>query len=645
MISSATAELVNGRLPDGVRMYDLGSHRVKDLPSPEHLLQLDIEGLPRDFPPLKTLGATSSLPAAATPMVGRDRELAELDELLSDPAVRLVTLTGPGGAGKTRLGLEVARRSIQTYPDGVYFVSLAAVVDVDGLWASIAAALDVPSEIRSPAALVTFLAQRSILLVLDNLEQVVGADSVVEQVVQQARRTFILATSRRPLHLYAEHEYALSALELPAHKGLEAAERSSAVQLFVQQARRVRSGFRLTPANSADVVAVCQRVDGLPLAVELAASRLKLLSPRALLGHMDAGLDLATGGSRDSSRQRTLRSTIAWSYDLLSPQTQGCFRRFAVVSGGADLDAIRQVVIPRDGPEQPDPLDVVAELVDASVVTVGESPDGEPRLDMLRTIRAYALSELSASAELALVRDQHAHYYMGLVEELSPLMQTDRRAEATARLATEQDNLRAGLQWLVHAPAPGEPMTESLRLAVRASEALLEFWVASGQLSEATRWTARLIESLGGEQGTDSPELVSCLQVMAAALRGEGDMETATTYAGASVAMCRRLKDPHSLANALLTLAGMQLHQGQLSAARSSLDEASDAAGHWQDAGYRLNSLSSYAILETLEHDLERASLRYGEVLELATALGNTEFALIARHNMVDVLRQLVPWI
>ena len=641
VISSATAELVQGRLPNGVRLRDLGSHQLKDLPSLEHLLQLDIEGLPRDFPPLKTVGAASSLPAPPTPMVGRDRELVELDALLGEPGVRLVTLTGPGGSGKTRLGVEVARRLIQANPDGVYFVSCAAAVDGDGLWASIADALGVAPENRPPAALRATLAQRPILLVLDNLEQVVGADAVVEQLLQQARKVSVIVTSRRPLHLAAEHEYALPALELPAHEGLEAAERSAAIQLFVQQARRVRSGFRLTPANSADVVAVCRRVDGLPLAIEVAAARLKLLSPRALLGHMDAGLDLTTGGGQGSSRQRTLRSTIAWSYDLLSPQMQGCFRRFAVFSGGADLDAIREVVIPLHGSDRPDPLDVVAELVDASLVTVAEAPDGEPRVEILRTIRAFALDQLSASSELRLARDQHARHYLGVVEKQSPLMQTDRRTEARTRLATEHDNVREALGWLLQAQAPGEPMTESLRMAARLCKELLDFWVATGQLSEAGRWAARVIESLGGEHGADSPELASCLQIMSGARRGQGDMKAALTYARASVAMCRRLGDPHSLANAFLIRAAMELHDGQLVAARLSLDEACDVAGEWEDPDYRLNALCTTAILEGIEHHWEPSYGLYGELLELATAVGNAEFALIARHNIAELLRSL----
>ncbi len=372
VVSSATAELVS--LGDDVRLRDLGSHRLKDIPAPEHLFQLAMEGLQTEFPSLKTLGAASSLPVPTTPLVGRDGELAELTALLRSPGVRLVTLTGPGGSGKTRLAIGVAQRLVEMFPDGVFFVPLAAVSTVEVMWTSIAEVLDVPPEDRVPPSLFSYLAHRSALLVLDNLEQLSGADGVVADLLEAAPKVSVIATSRRPLHVSGEHEHPVPPLELPDDADLAGASTSAAVQLFVQRARMVRPSFALTVDNAADVVAVCTRLDGLPLAIELAAARSKLLSPHALLARLDKVLDIAASGSQGSSRQQTMRNTIAWSYDLLTPQQQVFFRRLGVFAGGADLDAIAAVTTTENGTGGDDPLDLVADLVDASLITVIDIP-------------------------------------------------------------------------------------------------------------------------------------------------------------------------------------------------------------------------------------------------------------------------------
>jgi len=640
VISAATAELVRGRLPEGVRLLDLGSHHLKDMPAPERLFQLQGEGLRGVFPPLKTVGAASSLPAAATPLVGRDRELADL-AVVGSPGVRLVTLTGPGGSGKTRLALEVARRSIEAFPDGVYFVPLAAVDSAEAMWTSIADSLNVAPEARTAPRLLSDLAHRTTLLVLDNLEQLAGADAVVAELLDGAPNVTVVATSRRPLHLPAEFEYALEPLDLPVGRSLDEAQQSAAVQLFVQQARRVRSGFTLTSVNAAEVTAACRRLDGLPLAIELAASRIKLLSPRALLGRLDAGLDLAATGTHGSSRQRTLRDTVNWSYDLLSPERQAYFRRLGVFAGGADLEAIRAIVVPDDGLGGTDPFDVMADLVDASLVTVAEDPDGEPRFGMLETIHAYARDRLSASGDLDTVRERHALHFVHLVETLAPLMDTERRTEARGRLEVEHDNLREALTWAVRAPTVADSETQPVAVGTRLCKGLAEFWAASGNSSEGRLFINVLIDCLGGIEGPDRPELAWALQAMSTAVRDGGDLQTAKRYATASVAMWRRLDDRNQLATALHILAAMELHLGHPAATRSLLEEAFLLAGESGDKPYLLRALADFAILEGFEHNYERSLELNAQVLRLADELGNPELAILARHNVAESLRLL----
>jgi class 3 adenylate cyclase/DNA-binding SARP family transcriptional activator len=308
VLSSAAAELAAASLPEGVRLRDLGSHQLKDIPRPEHLLQLAIEGLPSDFAPLRTLGTASSLPRPATPLVGREGEVAQLTALLGSPQVRLVTLTGPGGTGKTRLAIAVAERLVQQFPDGVYFVDLATATTTDVMWTTIAETLDVPPEGRIPPGFFSHVAHRSALLILDNLEQVTAADEVVAELLQEAPQVVVVATSRRPLNVPGELQHAVPPLELPEHADFASAAGAGAVQLFLQAARSVRSGFAVTPDNIADVVAICSRLDGLPLAIELAAARSKLLAPPALLARLDMALDMKASGVGRPTRQQTLRT-------------------------------------------------------------------------------------------------------------------------------------------------------------------------------------------------------------------------------------------------------------------------------------------------------------------------------------------------
>ncbi len=356
-----------------------------------------------------------NLPLSLTSFLGRERECVLLQELLT--AERLVTLTGVGGVGKTRLAIAVASSLGDAFPHGVFFVALAAVRDAEVMWKTIADSLDVAGDQPAPEAVTGYLGERRALLVLDNLEQLDDARGVVAALLRAAPALVVLATSRRPLHLQGEHEQPVPPLEIPREASVEEVAACGAARLFVQQADMVRPGFALTPGNSADIAAICRRLDGLPLAIELAASRARLLAPRALLARLGDSLGLAAGDTGRPSRQQTLRNTISWSYDLLAPDLAQVFRRAGVFAGGCDLDALAAVAVAGHSPGAgADPLELVAGLLDVSLITVTEGVDGEPRAGMLETIRDYALERLTQDGDLDDTRRRHARYYAAFAE-------------------------------------------------------------------------------------------------------------------------------------------------------------------------------------------------------------------------------------
>ncbi len=407
VLSDATQALIIDRLPAEARLVDLGWHRLKDLPDPEHLYQATTEGLESDFPAIKSLGAASSLPAPTTALVGRETDLEELSTLLSRPDARLVTLTGAGGSGKTRLAIALADGLVHSFRDGVYFIPLADTTSGDTMWTKLADVLGLAGEAGGSAAILEFLERRHLLIVLDNLEQLPEAGEVVAEVLTACPHLVVIATSRRPLHSPAEHEFAVQPLSLPAETTLEQADRSGAVRLFVLHAQLVRPDFVISDETVADVVAVVQRLDGLPLAIELAAARIKLLHPAALLARLDRAMELSAHDSDRPDRQQTLHDAIAWSYDLLNPEQQHSFRQLGVFVGGCDLDAIAAVV-----GSDPPPIEVVADLVDLSLATIADGPSGELRVDLLQTVADFAREVLKESGELSEARNRHAGHYV-----------------------------------------------------------------------------------------------------------------------------------------------------------------------------------------------------------------------------------------
>jgi len=404
LLSQVTRDLVEQHLPEGVSIRDMGKHRLKDLQRPTHLYQLVIEGLPADFPPLKALDAyPNNLPVQATPLIGREKEMAAIEQLLRRADVRLVSLTGPGGTGKTRLALQVAADMSDLFPEGIYFVDLAPLSDPTQVIPVIAQALGLRE--RENLSLLDYLKeelrQKRTLLLLDDFEQVIDAAARVADLLAAGPQIKIFVTSRAVLHLRAEREFAVPPLSLPDLKeltNLSALLQNEAVALFIQRTQATKPDFQLTESNAPVVVEIVARLDGLPLAIELAAARMKLLSPEALFARLSQRLQILTSGARDVAvLQQTLRNTIEWSYNLLNPQEQRLFRRLAIFAGGCTPEST-EAVCALPGDEEGTILDGLTSLLDKSLLQQREQ-GAEPRFTMFETIHEYALEVLAASGE------------------------------------------------------------------------------------------------------------------------------------------------------------------------------------------------------------------------------------------------------
>ena len=419
LFSQATATLVEQDLPDDISLRDLGEFRLKDLGRPRRLFQLVISGLPADFPRPRTLDTYQhNLPVQLTPFIGREQELNAVQNLLSREDVRLLTLTGPGGTGKTRLGLQVAAELSDHFADGIFFVNLAPISDPTLVLPAIVQALD----IREGSGqlwlerLREVLHQKKLLLLLDNFEQVVSAGVEVVELLAACPQLKIAVTSRESLHVRGEREFAVPPMTLPDLKNLPdlaTLSFNAAVALFLQRAQAVMPDFQLTSANARAIVEICTRLDGLPLAIELAASRVKLLPPQALLSRLDQRLSILTGVSRDApARQQTLRNAIEWSYNLLDEAEQRLFCRLSIFADGSDLQQVELLCATLDdGKATAQTMDGVASLIDKSLLLRIEQDSQEPRLVMLETIREYAIERLIANGELAAT--QHALAALG----------------------------------------------------------------------------------------------------------------------------------------------------------------------------------------------------------------------------------------
>ncbi|MGQ0549297.1 MAG: ATP-binding protein [Armatimonadota bacterium] len=562
------------RLLDSTELRDLGEHRLKDLSAPQHLYQLG-DG---HFPPLRTLHQTN-LPIQPTPLVGRERELEEAGALVRSH--RLLTLTGPGGSGKTRLALQLAAEAVEQFPDGVFWVPLQALRDPTLVERAIGAS------VGADDGLIAHVANKRLLVLLDNFEQVVAAAPVVSSLLAGTPNAKVLVTSREPLHVEAEQRYPVEPLR-----------EDDAAMLFVERARAVAPGFRPTAA----VAEICRRLDGLPLAIELAAARVALLDPEELARRLDRRLPLLATRSRDApARQRTLRATIEWSYELLEPDEQELFRRLAVFAGSFSLEAA-EAVCNAD-------LDALESLVVKSVARRWSSG----RLGMLDTIREYALERFDESPEAEDVRRRHAEFFLAVAESAN--LNPGRLASGGQRLdiaVAEQDNLRAALTWAL---ASG-----SIEFGLRLAVAMDMFWTTQDP-REGVRWFAALLEHPGAEDV--APDL------RAHALRGygsscgiAGDNDAAERLWEQSLALFEQLGDEHGRAVLLHRLGVLAMWKGDLDRARALVEESHAIHERSDDRWERIFGLAqTIGTLGAIARDAGEGQ-RALELIEQSAAMG-----------------------
>jgi predicted ATPase/class 3 adenylate cyclase len=580
LLTEVVERLVAGDLPTGVGLRALGSHRLRDLQEPEEVFQAVAPRLRNLFPPLRGVQShPTNLVALLTTLIGREEELATILRMVDEGGPRLVTLTGPGGSGKTRLALEVAAEALDRYPDGVFLVDLSPLTDPTLVVPTIAAILGVREVAGQSLAqtLSSFLTPKQQLLVLDNCERILAAAPDIAALLAVSPTLAILATSREPLRVRGEHEFPLLPLLLPVADHLPPLEelaQIAAVALFVERATASHPGFALTAENASEVTAICRRLDGLPLAIELVAARVKVLPPAALLTRLEKRLPLLTGGGRDlPTRQRTMLDAIAWSYDLLSPDEQALFRRLAVFAGGFTLEAAEAVDSP--GGVLPT-FDGVVALAEQSLLRQVSSSDEEPRYLMLETVREFGLDRLMSSGDEDDARRRHAEHYLRLSADLEHGVTILMDQYSLTRVVAEHDNVRLALAW---SDEHGE--IDSL---LRLSSLLYGLWFGRGLYREGLQWVERALER--SSHGA-SAALVRALDGAGTLAIFQGDYARGEKSLAKAEALARELGDP-SLVGETLAYSAFLFYRRQefaraeelLSAARRMLGgRADDAPG------------------------------------------------------------------
>jgi predicted ATPase/class 3 adenylate cyclase len=614
LLSQTTRDLLPENL-EGLTFRDLGDHRLKDLTGPQRLHQLCIEGLAVDFPPPRTIeGRVTNLPAQPTPLVGREAELEAVRTLLVDENTRMVTLTGPGGTGKTRIALQVAADLVGEFPDGVYGVLLAPISDPDLVPLELARVLGVEesSSLSLAEALKAELRNRRVLIVFDNFEHVGAAAEDLAVLLGACQRLKMLVTSREPLRISAERQY-----PVPPLAG------SEAVLLFVERARAVRADFALDDETRTIVTEICARLDGLPLAIELAAAWAKVLPPASLLRRLENRLELPAARGREvPARQTTLRQAIAWSYDLLGDDERRLHARLSVFMGGFTLEVAGRVV----GASELDVLEGVASLVDRSLLREAEEAGGEARFSMLETIREFAREQLAQAGEEDELLERHALEFARFAEEADAGLRADDQLFWFGRLEAEHDNLRAALDSSL---ASGDVET-----ALRLGGTLGWFWYTHGHGMEGCN---RLTELLAATEGAPEALRARPMYALGVLVDQRGDSTRAAELVERSLAIFREEGDRERVGAALNSLGSIKRALGDLDAARSLLEESLAIRRELGDQARAASSLGNLGVLAFERGDLDEAESRFLEALELDRMHGNEWGASATLDSLVAV--------
>ena len=617
-----------GLSPDAISLLERGERRRPHRYTVQSLAEaLDLSQLERirfetaTRPPATRATAhearLTELPLQLTPFIGREREVEEVRQRLLHPDVRLLTLTGPGGVGKTRLSLEVARRVLDQFENGVCFVALAPTGDPTMVPSAIAQALQVKQSAGQSVdeALEQYLRERQLLLVLDNFERLLEAGPPLAQLLAACPRLKVLVTSRVVLRLQGEHNYEVPTLALPpAGHGPspEQLGRYEGIRLFMQRAQAANSKFGITTENAPAVIELCRQLDGLPLAIELAAARVTLLSPEAVLARLDDRLALLTGGARDlPDRQRTLRATLDWSYSLLEMAERSLFARLAVFAGGWTLEAAEAVC---DVGDEVEVLQEMSALVDKSLVQQRANDQDEPRFTMLETVREYALEQLEESGELERLRRRHAIYFLKLAEEEERASQGPLQGVGLDRLETEHDNLRAALAWSFSPQGDTE-------IGLQLAGALSHFWYVREHHSESRMWLQRALEQGSGTGAARAKVLVGAGRLA----WFQGELTRGNTLLEESLTLYQDLGDDAGAAFALLVLGRTAVSQGNRGRGETLLEES---LALFREQGNKWGIARAHIVLgdgALFEGDVDRATAKFQKSLDIAQDLEDAE--------------------
>jgi predicted ATPase/class 3 adenylate cyclase len=628
LVSQTTAALTQDSIPAQINLLDLGEHRLKDLVRPERIFQVTAPGLKDDFPPLKSLNAyRHNLPVQLTSFVGREKEIGEAHRLLK--GTHLLTLTGPGGTGKTRLSLQIAAEVMPEFPDGAWLVELASLAGPTYILPEFAAVFNLIEVPGRPLSRVVadYLRDKTLLLVLDNCEHLIEACAqLADELLRACPGLKIIASSREVLGVAGETSYRVPSLALPSADSTipETLMQSEAVHLFVERAQAAQPGFTLTGSNAPAIAAICRRLDGIPLALELAAARVKVLSPEQIAERLDNRFSLLVGGSRAAlPRQQTLRALIDWSYDLLSEDERQLLRQLSVFAGGWSLEAAESVGAGLDV------LGSLVQLANKSLVSVDKGK-AEARYHLLETIRQYALEKLVEAGEASGSRSRHLDYYLHLVEAAEPKLYDREMIAALDQLEIEQDNLRAALEWA---------LDKDLLPALRMVGALHFFWARRTSIAEGIQWVKTALTRAEAAFSKENEAGQSYLKARAKALVGQasltfglGDYVGAMPVFEAGISLARQINATQTLAYALGLGATVAIFLGDLTTAQAWTEECISLSRQYDYAfafGLVLGSDLRLAVFagQPLQSDLQE------EALQAARASGNPWIIAMATHN------------